>query len=79
MTVSGGPAPRDHGEPGGRVTLAGVVERPAGDERGAARDAHLAGVPAAKYYIDELRPATVELVRQATAVTKERGPNGGGP
>jgi heme iron utilization protein len=74
-----GPASDPDPLAGGRVTLAGVVERPAGDERGAARDAHLAGVPAAKYYIDELRPATVELVRQATAVTKERGPNGGGP
>jgi heme iron utilization protein len=183
-----GPASDPDPLAGGRVTLAGVVERPAGDERGAARDAHLAGVPAAKYYIDysdfslwilrvqrvrwvggygrmesasgeaylaaqpdpvkphahgaiahpnadhseslrlmaqslggypdttaatctgvdrygldlrvstrrgvaytrigyhaainlvdELRPATVELVRQATAVTKERGPKGGGP
>jgi heme iron utilization protein len=36
----------------GRVTLAGVVERPEGDERAAARDAHLAAVAAAKYYID---------------------------
>ena len=36
----------------GRVTLAGVVERPSGDEASAARDAHLAAVPAAKYYID---------------------------
>ncbi len=36
----------------GRVTLAGVVERPAGDELAAARDAHLAAVPAAKYYVD---------------------------
>ncbi len=36
----------------GRITLAGVVEQPAGDERAAARDAHLAAVPAAKYYID---------------------------
>jgi putative heme iron utilization protein len=34
-----------------RVTLAGVVKRPAGDELAAARDAHLAAVPAAKYYI----------------------------
>jgi heme oxygenase (biliverdin-IX-beta and delta-forming) len=183
-----GPASDPDPLAGGRVTLAGVVERPAGDERGAARDAHLAGVPAAKYYIDysdfslwilrvqrvrwvggygrmesasgeaylaaqpdpvkphahgaiahlnadhseslrlmaqslggypdttaatctgvdrygldlrvstrrgvaytrigyhaainsvdELRPATVELVRQATAVTTERGPKGGGP
>jgi len=36
----------------GRVTLAGVAERPAGDELAAARDAHLAAVPAAKYYVD---------------------------
>jgi putative heme iron utilization protein len=36
----------------GRVTLAGIVERPEGDERAAARDAHLAAVAAAKYYID---------------------------
>ena len=35
-----------------RVTLAGVVERPIGDEASAARDAHLAAVPAAKYYVD---------------------------
>ena len=36
----------------GRVTLAGVVERPTGDDVAAARDAHLAAVPAAKYYVD---------------------------
>ena len=36
----------------GRVTLAGVVEAPTGDERAAARDAHLSAVAAAKYYID---------------------------
>lgn len=36
----------------GRVTLAGVVEAPAGGERAAAREAHLAAVAAAKYYID---------------------------
>jgi putative heme iron utilization protein len=35
-----------------RVTLAGVVERPSGDELAAARGAHLAAVAAAKYYID---------------------------
>jgi putative heme iron utilization protein len=35
----------------GRITLAGAVERPAGDERTAAREAHLAAVHAAKYYI----------------------------
>ncbi|MBF6136474.1 DUF2470 domain-containing protein [Nocardia otitidiscaviarum] len=37
---------------GARVTLAGVVERPDGTEAAAAREAHLAAVPAAKYYID---------------------------
>ncbi|MGH3674873.1 MAG: HugZ family protein [Mycobacterium sp.] len=36
----------------GRVTLAGVAERPFGDELAAARDVHLAAVAAAKYYID---------------------------
>jgi putative heme iron utilization protein len=36
----------------GRVTLAGVVERPCGDELAAARDVHLAAVPAARYYVD---------------------------
>jgi putative heme iron utilization protein len=36
----------------GRVTLAGVVEAPAADERAAAREAHLSAVAAAKYYID---------------------------
>ncbi len=36
----------------GRVTLAGVAEQPTGAERVAARDAHLAAVAAAKYYID---------------------------
>jgi putative heme iron utilization protein len=35
-----------------RVTLAGVAERPVDRERLAARDAHLAAVPAGKYYID---------------------------
>ncbi|WP_458318480.1 HugZ family pyridoxamine 5'-phosphate oxidase [Mycolicibacterium brisbanense] len=35
-----------------RVTLAGVAERPLGAEATAARDAHLAAVAAAKYYID---------------------------
>lgn len=35
-----------------RITLAGVVERPAGDELAAAREAHLSAVAAAKYYID---------------------------
>ncbi|OHV06801.1 HugZ family protein [Mycobacterium talmoniae] len=37
---------------GGRVTLAGVVHHPNGDELAAARDAYLADVPAGKYYID---------------------------
>jgi heme oxygenase (biliverdin-IX-beta and delta-forming) len=36
----------------GRITLAGNVERPVGDELAAAREAHLAAVPAAKYYVD---------------------------
>ena len=36
----------------GRMTLAGFVERPSGDELTAARDAYLAAVPAAKYYVD---------------------------
>jgi putative heme iron utilization protein len=35
-----------------RVTLAGHVEQPSGDERAAAREAHLSAVAAAKYYID---------------------------
>jgi heme iron utilization protein len=35
-----------------RVTLAGVAERPQGDELAAAREAHLAAVAAARYYID---------------------------
>lgn len=35
-----------------RVTLAGAVESPGADEIDAARAAHLAAVPAAKYYID---------------------------
>ncbi|MET0701261.1 MAG: DUF2470 domain-containing protein [Mycobacterium sp.] len=36
----------------GRITLAGVVEHPTGDELAAARAAHVAAVPAAKYYVD---------------------------
>lgn len=36
----------------GRITLAGVAERPTGAELAAAREAHLAAVDAAKYYID---------------------------
>ncbi|MCW1958547.1 MAG: DUF2470 domain-containing protein [Mycobacterium sp.] len=35
-----------------RITLAGVVEHPVGAELEAAREAHVAAVPAAKYYID---------------------------
>ena len=35
-----------------RITLAGVVEKPVGEELEAARAAHVAAVPAAKYYID---------------------------
>ncbi|AYJ51962.1 HugZ family pyridoxamine 5'-phosphate oxidase [Rhodococcus sp. P1Y] len=35
-----------------RVTLAGSVESPIGEELAAARAAHLEAVPAAKYYID---------------------------
>jgi putative heme iron utilization protein len=47
-------APQRDADPlaSGRVTLAGVVAEPTGDERAAARDAHLAAVAAAKYYID---------------------------
>jgi putative heme iron utilization protein len=36
----------------GRITLAGNVQRPTGDEQIAARQAHLAAVAAARYYID---------------------------
>lgn len=35
-----------------RITLAGVAEKPTGDELAAARQAHLDAVPAAKYYVD---------------------------
>ena len=35
-----------------RITLAGYVYRPEGDELAAAREAHLAAVPAAQVYID---------------------------
>lgn len=47
-------APQRDADPlaSGRVTLAGEVIEPAGDERAAAHDAHLAAVAAAKYYID---------------------------
>lgn len=47
-------APTTESDPlaSGRITLAGVAEHPTGDELAAARDAHLAAVTAAKYYID---------------------------
>jgi putative heme iron utilization protein len=47
-------APATEGDPlaNGRITLAGVMETPSGDERAAARQAHLDAVPAAKYYVD---------------------------
>ena len=47
-------APATESDPlaSGRVTLAGLVEHPSGDELDAARAAHLAAVPAARYYID---------------------------
>jgi heme iron utilization protein len=47
-------APQRDADPlaSGRITLAGEVEEPTGDERAAARDAHLSAVAAAKYYID---------------------------
>jgi len=47
-------APQRESDPlaSGRVTLAGVVEAPSGEERTAAREAHLSAVAAAKYYID---------------------------
>lgn len=47
-------APTSESDPlaSGRITLAGVVERPGGDEFAAAREAHLSAVAAAKYYID---------------------------
>jgi len=47
-------APNSQADPlaTGRITLAGIAERPTGDELSAARDAHLAAVASAKYYID---------------------------
>ncbi|MGV0743283.1 HugZ family pyridoxamine 5'-phosphate oxidase [Mycolicibacterium sp. XJ870] len=47
-------APETESDPlaSGRVTLAGVAQRPVGEELAAAREAHLAAVAAAKYYID---------------------------
>jgi len=47
-----GPATDPDPLAGARVTLAGVVERPSRHALDAARAAHLAAVPAAKYYID---------------------------
>ncbi|MGB3354830.1 MAG: DUF2470 domain-containing protein [Mycobacterium sp.] len=46
------PGTQDDPLASGRITLAGHVEAPVGDERVAAREAHLAAVDAAKYYID---------------------------
>ncbi len=47
-------APGVHTDPlaTARITLAGVAEKPAGTELEEARAAHVAAVPAAKYYID---------------------------
>ena len=47
-------APVDEAYPlaGGRVTVAGRARRPAEDEAGAARAAHLAAVPSAELYVD---------------------------
>jgi putative heme iron utilization protein len=47
-------APATESDPlaNGRITLAGVVAKPSGDEHAAARQAHLDAVPAAKYYVD---------------------------
>ena len=57
-------APATEGDPlaNGRITLAGVVERPSGDEQAAARQAHLDAVPAAKYYVD-FRDFTLWVLR----------------
>ncbi|MDZ4264622.1 MAG: DUF2470 domain-containing protein, partial [Mycobacterium sp.] len=46
------PGTQDDPLASGRITLAGHVEEPVGDERTAAREAHLGAVDAAKYYID---------------------------
>ncbi|OKH78828.1 pyridoxamine 5'-phosphate oxidase [Mycobacterium sp. SWH-M3] len=48
MVAANGPDPLASG----RITLAGLAERPTGAELDAARDAHVAAVHAAKYYID---------------------------
>jgi heme oxygenase (biliverdin-IX-beta and delta-forming) len=45
-------APHPDPSASARVTLAGAVERPSRGDAGAARDAHLAAVPAARLYID---------------------------
>ncbi|MBY6680919.1 pyridoxamine 5'-phosphate oxidase family protein [Rhodococcus sp. BP-316] len=47
-------APGENSDPlaSGRITLAGTVLRPSGSDVEAAREAHLAAVPAARYYID---------------------------
>jgi putative heme iron utilization protein len=47
-------APTKESDPlaSGRITLAGVMEQPSGEILEAARQSHLAAVPAAKYYID---------------------------
>jgi putative heme iron utilization protein len=47
-------APATESDPlaNGRITLAGVALRPTGADVDAARAAHLAAVPAAKYYVD---------------------------
>jgi putative heme iron utilization protein len=46
--------PLTHTDPlaGSRITLAGVADQPTGEERVAAREAHLVAVPAATHYID---------------------------
>lgn len=47
-------SPDTHTDPlaSARITLAGVAQRPAGDELAAARQAHLDAVAAARHYID---------------------------
>lgn len=46
------PDPRSDPLASSRITLAGYVEKPEGDELAAAREAHLNAVPAARVYID---------------------------
>lgn len=48
VAPSADPDPLAHG----RITLAGIVVQPEGDEHAAARQAHLDAVPAARFYID---------------------------